>query len=321
MAMSRVLILAIIFIISTFTSFCMTNAEVDKDTMQTINKMVGHWYFIAELNIDSSVPVAECRTINVEKVKDNQLKISFRYMMDGEYQIHNLNAQVLHRKLYDFKTQDGESLPKFDELDVVEDDSFLVLFNKDSKQVYEIYSRTSNITEESLRTYKNIAGIEQYYLLYADHRTCNQRTHAQWRFDLGDVYHMVGTWYMVLGICPKVMSYETSCAHMNVTKSSDDLMKIQTYKEHGTIKYMRNWVAKIYYSHLYEINAKLLNPPSYTIAYYNDKEELYLHSVVHAACDAVWSRTKFLSDNSYKRYEQIAKKQNANLRQIGHLVC
>lgn len=70
---------------------------------------------------------------------------------------------------------------------------------------------------------------------------------------------MTGKWYMVLGICPKVVLYETSCAHMNVTKHSDDLMNIQTYKEHGTIKYMRNWVAKIYYSHLYEMNSKLLN--------------------------------------------------------------
>lgn len=73
---------------------------------------------------------------------------------------------------------------KINEFDIIEDNNFLVLYNRNDSQVYAIYSRTLNITEESLRTYKNIASIEQYYLHYGDHRTCVQRTIAQWRFDL-----------------------------------------------------------------------------------------------------------------------------------------
>ncbi|KAK0183142.1 hypothetical protein PV327_001211 [Microctonus hyperodae] len=321
MAIQRVLIFAIIFIISTFTSFYTTNAEIDNDTKNTIDKIVGLWYFVAELNIEPSVPIVECRTLNIQRITQNHLNMSSRSMFDTEYKVYNWKAQIIKNKLYNLKTQDGDAIPEIDQLDIVEDDNFLVLNNNKDAQVYSIYSRTPNITEESLRTYKTTASIEQLYVHYADHRNCAHRSLAQWKFDLNEIYHMTGTWYNVLGICPQVLSYESSCAHMNVTKASDDFISIKTYKEHGAIKYMRNWMAKIFYSDLYEMNSKLLNPPSYTVAYYNNKEELFLHSKMHPACDAIWSRTKFLSDESYEIYRKIAEKKGWVIRHIGHFFC
>lgn len=300
--------------IARILSLAIVVSLVDASYNFTIDSLLGSWYITAQVTQEPSHGTFQCGSAIVIKGDGDNFTLTSRINIEGTNNVTEWSGNS-DGALYNINGKAETSRI------IYYDNNIFVMNHINNHIIFIIFSRNLTVPENVLTEYINKAHIENFYFEYVNNFHCNDLTLDVVENDKTIANKISGKWYMILSICPHVILYESSCANMNVSQIGDTILHIKTYKRHNTIKYIREWTAKIYNTELIEIHKDFMDPPVYSMTFINNDWEIYINNTKNRSCDAVWSRTVNISDELLVRYKKIANRKKWAMRKIDHKNC
>ncbi|KAK0160048.1 hypothetical protein PV328_007493 [Microctonus aethiopoides] len=318
--MAKIFMLAIFVIVLAFQSALtmVDEDEINFSSKYTTDELVGNWYLVAKITINSYPEPVECNTLTIKKTDNrNYVKTISSTLGDTFPYEYQWIMQIDNNKLFHHHYVNNTQLkPDIYSFDIFTTKEFFIIYNMTEWQTYRIYSRHRSVARKELVHYVFIAKKNHWKFHYVNDTTCYQRFIEQHKFDNDDVTNFLGRWYMKHMICPLRLSNDHSLVYMDVVDTYDHQLEINTTKKNGLWTDSYQWHGRVYKSHMFEVNELILTPPSFYMTFYKDNAELFLHYVDNIHCDSIWKRNISGKDWSLMNYHFLAQERGWNLDNI-----